>query len=101
MSLPGYQSFMTPLLQCLANGETVKLKEIEAHVYQSIGLSVEQLKLRIPSGKQTYAYHRLSWAKTYLVKAGLFGSCGVPLISHPPRIYLQWYPSLVESVVLR
>ncbi|MFT7280240.1 MAG: restriction system protein [Gammaproteobacteria bacterium] len=51
MSLPDYQSFLTLLLQCLANGETVKLKEIEAHVYQSIGLFVEQLKLRIPSGK--------------------------------------------------
>lgn len=62
---------MTPLLQCLANGKTVKLKEIEANVYQSLSLSAEQLKLRIPSGKQTYAYHRLGWAKTYLVQAGL------------------------------
>ncbi|WP_457934216.1 restriction endonuclease [Pseudoalteromonas sp. SCSIO 43210] len=71
MSLPDYQSFMTPLLQCLANGKTVKLKEIEENVYQSLGLSAEQLKQRIPSGKQTYAYHRLGWAKTYLVQAGL------------------------------
>ncbi|WP_350608218.1 restriction endonuclease [Pseudoalteromonas sp. MER144-MNA-CIBAN-0113] len=71
MSLPDYQSFMTPLLRCLANGKTVKLKDIEASVYQNLGLSAEQLKLRIPSGKQTYAYHRLQWAKTYLVKAGL------------------------------
>lgn len=61
---------MTPLLQCLANGKTVKLKDIEANVYQSLSLSAEQLKLRIPSGKQTYAYHRLGWAKTYLVQAG-------------------------------
>nr|WP_231613615.1 restriction endonuclease [Pseudoalteromonas sp. SCQQ13] len=36
-----------------------------------MSLSAEQLKLRIPSGKQTYAYHRLGWAKTYLVQAGL------------------------------
>ena len=71
MSLPDYQAFMNPLLQCLANGKTVKLKEIEANVYQSLGLSAEQLKQRIPSGKQTYAYHRLGWAKTYLVQAGL------------------------------
>ena len=53
MSLPDYQSFMTPLLQCLASGKTVKLKDIEANVYQSLSLSAEQLKLRIPSGKQT------------------------------------------------
>ena len=56
MSLPDYQSFMTPLLQCLADGKTVKLKGIEANVYQSLRLSADQLKLRIPSGKQTYAY---------------------------------------------
>ncbi|NMR26404.1 restriction endonuclease [Pseudoalteromonas sp. NEC-BIFX-2020_015] len=71
MSLPDYQSFMTPLLECLANGKTVKLRDIDADVYHKIGLSTEQLKLRIPNGKQTYAYHRLGWAKTYLVQAGL------------------------------
>ncbi|MGO3423563.1 MAG: restriction endonuclease [Pseudoalteromonas distincta] len=71
MPLPDYQSFMTPLLECLANGQTVKLRDIDADVYRKLGLSADQLKLRIPSGKQTYAYHRLGWAKTYLVQAGL------------------------------
>lgn len=81
MPLPDYQSFMLPLLTSLRNGETVKLKEIEQDVYQQLGLSDEQLILKIPSGKQTYAYHRLGWAKTYLVKAGL--------IHQPKRAYCQ------------
>jgi len=71
MPIPDYQAFMTPLLQQLADGKTVKLKEIESDVYNALCLTDEQLHQRIPSGKQTYAYHRLGWAKTYLVQAGL------------------------------
>ncbi|MAD77703.1 MAG: restriction endonuclease [Rheinheimera sp.] len=109
MSLPDYQSFMTPLPQCLANGKTVKLKDIEASVYQNLGLSVEQLKLRIPNGKQTYAYHRLQWAKTYLVKAGLIEqpkrafctitSKGLSALATGEQInnqYLSQYPEFLD-----
>jgi restriction system protein len=100
---------MTPLLQCLANGKTVKLKDIEASVYQNLGLSVEQLKLRIPNGKQTYAYHRLQWAKTYLVKAGLIEqpkrafctitSKGLSALATGEQInnqYLSQYPEFLD-----
>ena len=79
MSVPNYQSFMTPLLRELADGSVVRLKDIDAKVYNQLGLTPEQLQLRIPSGKQTYAYHRLGWAKTYLVQAGL--------IEQPKRAY--------------
>jgi restriction system protein len=109
MSLSDYQSFMTPLLQCLANGKTAKLKDIEASVYQNLGLSVEQLKLRIPNGKQTYAYHRLQWAKTYLVKAGLIEqpkrafctitSKGLSALATGEQInnqYLSQYPEFLD-----
>ena len=100
---------MTPLLRCLANGKTVKLKDIEASVYQNLGLSAEQLKLRIPSGKQTYAYHRLQWAKTYLVKAGLIEqpkrafctitSKGLSALATGEQInnqYLSQYPEFLD-----
>jgi restriction system protein len=79
MSVPNYQSFMTPLLRELADGSVVRLKDIDSKVYNQLGLTPEQLQLRIPSGKQTYAYHRLGWAKTYLVQAGL--------IEQPKRAY--------------
>jgi restriction system protein len=79
MSVPNYQSFMTPLLRELADGSVVRLKDIDAKVYNQLSLTPEQLQLRIPSGKQTYAYHRLGWAKTYLVQAGL--------IEQPKRAY--------------
>jgi len=79
MSLPSYQSFMTPLLREIADGSVVRLKDIDSKVYQQLGLTPEQLQLRIPSGKQTYAYHRLGWAKTYLVQAGL--------VEQPKRAY--------------
>ncbi|WP_268746937.1 hypothetical protein [Pseudoalteromonas sp. ND6B] len=39
MSLPDYQSFMTPLLACLADGKAVKLRDIDADVYQALVLN--------------------------------------------------------------
>jgi restriction system protein len=81
MSVPNYQLFMTPLLRELADGSVVSLKDIDSKVYNQLSLTPEQLQLRIPSGKQTYAYHRLGWAKTYLVQAGL--------IDQPKRAYCK------------
>ncbi|MBQ4845214.1 restriction endonuclease [Pseudoalteromonas sp. MMG005] len=81
MSVPNYQAFMQPLLHVL-NAQyphPVKLGEIENKVYTQLNLTAEELKQRIPSGKQTYSNHRLNWAKTYLVQAGL--------ITQPKRAY--------------
>ncbi|WP_259399185.1 restriction endonuclease [Pseudoalteromonas sp. SG43-7] len=73
MTVPNYQAFMQPLLQVLKlhYPQSLKLSEIDSQVYSLLQLTVQELKQRIPSGKQTYAYHRLGWAKTYLVQAGL------------------------------
>jgi len=73
MTVPNYQAFMQPLLQVLKlhYPQSLKLSEIDSQVYSLLQLTAQELKQRIPSGKQTYAYHRLGWAKTYLVQAGL------------------------------
>jgi len=71
MPIPNYQTYMRPLLEVLIDGTDKKLPEIVNLVINKFDFSNEQLSARIPSGKQTYIYHRISWAKTYLVKAGL------------------------------
>lgn len=81
MAVPNYQAFMQPLLHVLNSQypQPVKLSEVENKVYTQLNLTAEELKQRIPSGKQTYSNHRLNWAKTYLVQAGL--------ITQPKRAY--------------
>lgn len=71
MPIPNYQTYMRPLLEVLTDGSEKKLPEIVSEIINKFNFKPEQLNARIPSGKQTYIYHRISWAKTYLVKAGL------------------------------
>jgi restriction system protein len=71
MPIPNYQTYMRPLLEVLTDGSEKKLPEMVSQLINKFEFTDEQLTARIPSGKQTYIYHRISWAKTYLVKAGL------------------------------
>lgn len=63
MQIPNYQSFMPLVLETLSNGQTKQLKEIFGDICLELKFSPEQLKARIPSGKQTILYHRISWQK--------------------------------------
>jgi len=82
MPIPNYQTYMRPLLEELADGAEKKLPELVSAISDKFEFTPDQLAARIPSGKQTYIYHRISWAKTYLVKAALIaqpkrGVCGI------------------------
>ncbi|MFT6905977.1 MAG: restriction system protein [Oleiphilaceae bacterium] len=82
MPIPNYQTYMRPLLEELADGVEKKLPELVSAISGKFEFTPDQLAARIPSGKQTYIYHRISWAKTYLVKAALIaqpkrGVCGI------------------------
>ena len=74
MAVPGYQEFMLPLLEFLADGGEHSMKECRANVAERFGLSSEDLSRRVPSGAQTVFANRVGWAKTYLLKAGLVES---------------------------
>ena len=90
MPIPNYQTYMQPLLNELSDGTEKKLPELVRAISEKCKFTKEQLTARIPSGKQTYIYHRISWAKTYLVKAGLIEqpSRGVCVISERGRLAL-------------
>lgn len=74
MAVPDYKAFFQPLLVALADGQLHSIQNLRPQVFNSLSLTPEDLKERIPSGKQTYANHRFGWAKTYLSKAGLIDS---------------------------
>jgi len=71
MQIPDYQYFMQPVLNQLADGSAKTIREIINLICDDLNLSDEQRNLKIPSGKSTYVNGRISWAKTYLVQAGL------------------------------
>ena len=91
MPIPNYQTYMQPLLIELSDGNEKKLPELVRAISEKCKFTAEQLTARIPSGKQTYIYHWISWAKTYLVKAGLIGqpSRGICVISERGRLALE------------
>lgn len=71
MAVPDFQSFFLPLLQYCSDGETHSVKEAYEAMSVRFGLSEEDLREMIPSGKQTTFRNRVAWANVYLAKAML------------------------------
>jgi len=62
---------MQPLLFILKNNEEYSLKQVEKILSDQLSLTNEEKTRLLPSGKTTYFYNRLCWAKTSLQKAEL------------------------------
>ncbi|TDQ80496.1 restriction system protein [Dongia mobilis] len=71
MAIPDYQTIMLPLLQTLAGGEIVAMRDAIRQVAEKFQLTDEERAEPIPSGKETILSNRSYWARTYLSKAGL------------------------------
>lgn len=73
MAIPTYQELMKPVLEA-STQEEVKLSDVKGLLAQRFKLSDAEIKELLPSGRQAAFNNRVSWAKTYLVKAGLLDS---------------------------
>lgn len=71
MAIPSYQKFFLPLLRLTANDEELNITIATERICDLFNLSDEERKLLLPSKQQTVVKNRVSWARTYLVKAGL------------------------------
>ena len=71
MSLPTYEDFMLPLRRLLGDKQEHSMKEIKDQLAQECGLTEEQRRELLPSGKQAIFDNRIGWARTYMKKAGL------------------------------
>jgi len=69
-TIPSFQTLMLPVLRDAEAGE-VRISETVERLADSFGLSADQRALRVPSGQQTVFGNRVTWAKSYLAKAGL------------------------------
>ena len=107
--LPTYDSLYMPLLRALADGEVRTNREIGARIASELDLSPDQLQETLTSGRSIFT-DRVSWACTYLKKAGLVESVkrghhrltqeGQAVLTAPPPVldnrFLSRYPSFQE-----
>lgn len=71
MAVPGYQEFMYPFLQILKDGKEHRLQDLYVSLAEHFELTDKEIAETLPSGRQTLLHNRVSWARTYLAKAGL------------------------------
>jgi restriction system protein len=92
--VPPYHTLMLPLLKVMSGGNEMTTKQMRDEVAENLGLSVEALSERLPSGTQNAFDNRMGWARTYLFKAGLLdrprratyaiSETGKKLLANPP-----------------
>ena len=73
MAIPDFQTLMLPLLRLAAQGE-IKNADTYEKLADEFHLTEEEREQVVPSGRQTVINNRVSWAKSYLAKAGLLES---------------------------
>ncbi len=108
--IPDYQFFMLPLLKLASDGNEHYIHDAHREIIRRCEFSEEQVRQRIPSDKQTVIYNRFSWAKAYLIKAGLLESTrrayfritdrGREVLAQSPDSitseYLEQFPGFLE-----
>jgi restriction system protein len=109
--IPNYQALLLPCLEVLASGKTLTLAELNQQLAEKLKLTPQECAVRLESGAVLF-YSRVSWARTYLKKAGLieFPQKGVSVITELGKAtlsknldaidneYLKQFPSFVSFI---
>ncbi len=71
MPVPDFQSLMLPALKAFAGGGEPTLTQVRERVAAAEGLSADDVREMLPSGRQAVFVNRVSWAVIYMERAGL------------------------------
>ena len=71
MAIPGYQSIMLPLLELAADNKIHRVHDAVDLLTQQFSLTDDEKRDVIPSGRVSRFHNNVTWARTYLKKAGL------------------------------
>jgi restriction system protein len=69
MPIPDYQTLMLPLLKLAGDGAVHSKRDVVRELAMQFGLSEEEQKELLPSGKQGIFDNRVGWARSYLKMA--------------------------------
>ena len=98
MPIPTYDELSLPLLELAADGNEHSFAEAVDCLAHRFQLSDAELLERLPSARYPRFRHRVGWAKTDLIKAGLI----VPVararfrITEPGRSALEMNPTKLD-----
>ncbi|MBC7255007.1 MAG: restriction endonuclease [Chloroflexi bacterium] len=71
MAIPDFQTLLLPVLRFMGDGQEHSLRETVEVLAQEFNLTQEEREQLLPSGTDSVFDNRVSWARTYLTKAGL------------------------------
>ena len=74
MPIPKYDEMYRAFLDCLADGQLHRSREVKDKVAWVFSVSEKERAEMLPSGKQQLFDNRIGWTRTYLKKAGLVQS---------------------------
>lgn len=74
MAVPTFEECMKPLLILVADGDEHNMRGLSETLVKQFELTDDDLAMSVAHGKQQLIYDRVSWARTYLKKAGLVDS---------------------------
>ncbi|MBQ8439062.1 MAG: restriction endonuclease [Clostridia bacterium] len=97
-----YEDLMLPVLLTIKDGNTYRNRDIQQKVSTLIGLTEEEMREVLPSGRQNVYKSRTNWAITYLMNAGLVEriSRGVFRISAEGKTIMQAPPQKIDNIYL-
>jgi 5-methylcytosine-specific restriction protein B len=103
MAIPGFQSFMLPVLEELSAAAQLKNADIREKIRKRFDLSTDDTAPLLSSGRQSVFVNRVAWALVYLKQARLITSPARATyeITERGRNVLQEKPSHIDVAYLR
>lgn len=115
MPIPDFQQFFAPVLQAAADGGIHTSSDLGVSASRSLGITDDDKKELLPSGKQSRFTNRLLWSIVYLRRSGLFETVSrgkyrisergkTVLATGPGRLdvkYLRQFPEFLEFISKR
>lgn len=100
MPIPDFQTLMRPLLEAHADRKEHLNRDLVAQLAQQFGLTDEERREMLPSGRARLFDNRIGWAKAHILQAGLLAAPrraistitdrGIQaLLNHPEKINLR------------
>lgn len=103
MPIPKYDEMYRAFLDCLADGQLHRSREVKDKVAWVFSVSEKERAEMLPSGKQQLFDNRIGWTRTYLKKAGLVQSPsrGIYVITPVGRQVLNENPPQIDNLYLQ
>lgn len=102
MAIPKYDEMYQVFLDCLADMQPHKSKEVRDAIASRLSVSEEERQELLPSGRQAIFDNRVGWTRTYLKKAGLLTSPsrGVYQLTQQGKQVLDSKPDVIDNSFL-